>query len=182
MDPELSEPDLPRTAKVRQEALRTGWTTGACSAAAAKAAARLLAGEAAPPEVDIALPEPFQGRERIPFAIERAETDADRTWAEAVVVKDAGDDPDVTDGAHVTVRLAWADDPGVSFRAGDGVGTVTKPGLGLDVGGPAINAVPRTMIAASIGEEIDPQERGVICTISVPGGEAMARKTTNGRL
>ena len=178
--PELREPDLPRTAKVRTRALRTGWTTGACSAAAAKAAAVVLAGGPPPATVEIPLPVPFRGSDRATFAVERAGTIGDE--AEAVVVKDAGDDPDVTHGAHLTVRLTWADEPGVGFRAGPGVGTATKPGLGLPVGEAAINGTPRRMIAAAIGEVLDLEERGVTCTISVPGGEAMARKTTNARL
>ena len=178
--PELREPDLPRTAKVRTRALRTGWTTGACSAAAAKAAAVVLAGGPPPATVEIPLPVPFRGSDRATFAVERAGTIGDE--AEAVVVKDAGDDPDVTDRAHLTVRLARADEPGVGFRAGPGVGTATKPGLGLPVGEAAINGTPRRMIAAAIGEVLDLEERGVTCTISVPGGEAMARKTTNARL
>ncbi|MEX0659941.1 MAG: cobalt-precorrin-5B (C(1))-methyltransferase, partial [Egibacteraceae bacterium] len=103
-------------------------------------------------------------------------------WAEAVVVKDAGDDPDVTDGAHLTVRLEPAAEPGITFHAGDGVGTVTKPGLGLEVGGPAINPTPRRMIAQAVGEVVDLERVGVACTITVPGGQTMARKTTNRRL
>jgi cobalt-precorrin-5B (C1)-methyltransferase len=180
--PELREPELPRTAKVRPKALRTGWTTGACSAAAAKAAALVLAGAPAPATVDIPLPQPFRGSDRAAFPVQRAERDPDGGWAEAVVVKDAGDDPDVTHGAHLTVRLAWSATPGLTFHAGEGVGTVTKPGLGLEVGGPAINPVPRQMLAAAIGEVLDLAGRGVSCTVSVPGGEVMARKTTNRRL
>ena len=176
-DPQLREPDLPRTAKVRDNALRTGWTTGACSAAAAKGAALLLRGDSAPATVDIPLPQPFQGSDRATFAIHA--THRGETWAEAVVVKDAGDDPDVTHGAHLTVRLERSDLPGVTFAAGEGVGTVTKPGLGLEVGGPAINPVPRQMITAAVREVLDADVR---VTISVPGGEKMARKTTNARL
>jgi cobalt-precorrin-5B (C1)-methyltransferase len=180
--PELREPDLPRTAKVRTRALRTGWTTGACSAAAAKAAALLLAGAEPPATVEIPLPKPFKGSDRATFAVERAERAPDGAWAEAVVVKDAGDDPDVTHGAHLTVRLAWTDTEGIAFAAGEGVGTATRPGLGLPVGEPAINGTPRRMIAAAIAEALDVGGRGLRCTISVPGGERMARKTTNARL
>ncbi|MGH3665405.1 MAG: cobalt-precorrin-5B (C(1))-methyltransferase [Egibacteraceae bacterium] len=180
VDPGLREPGLPRTAKVRDKALRTGWTTGACSAAAAKAAAILLKGQEQSSHVDIPLPVPFQGSDRATFAVERAGAGDD--WVEAVVVKDAGDDPDVTHGAHLTVRLRWRDEPGVGFEGGDGVGTVTKPGLGLPVGEPAINGVPRQMVTAAIDEVIDLDHRGVVCTISVPDGERMARKTTNRRL
>jgi cobalt-precorrin-5B (C1)-methyltransferase len=179
-DPELREPDLPRTMKERPHALRTGWTTGACSAAAAKAAALLLRDGAAPAEVDIPLPRPFQGNDRATFAVARAE--AGDGWAEAVVVKDAGDDPDVTDKAQLMVRLEPLAAPEVEFRAGEGVGTVTKPGLGLEVGGPAINPVPRRMISQAVGEVLHLDVGGVRVTISVPDGERMARKTTNRRL
>jgi cobalt-precorrin-5B (C1)-methyltransferase len=172
----LREPDLPRTAKVRTGPLRSGWTTGTCAAAAAKAAAVVLAGGDPPADVEIALP---AGR-RVTFAVEQAT--CDQGWAEAVVVKDAGDDPDVTHGAHLTVRLIPGAGPGVVWRAGEGVGTVTKPGLGLDVGGPAINPVPRAQITAAIGEVLDLGTCGVACEIRVPGGEWMARRTTNARL
>ncbi|MGH8903286.1 MAG: cobalt-precorrin-5B (C(1))-methyltransferase [Egibacteraceae bacterium] len=187
MSSDLHEPDLPRTAKMRTGPLRSGWTTGTCSAAAAKAAAILLAGDPPPSGVEVALPDssgalprtPSPGR-RVTFPVARtAQGDG---WAEAVVIKDAGDDPDVTHGAHLTVRLRTTDEPGVAYRAGEGVGTVTKPGLGLEVGGPAINPVPRAQIAAAIGEVLDLDRQGVVCEIRVPGGERMARKTTNARL
>lgn len=186
-DRSLREPDLPRTAKERPEALRTGWTTGACSAAAAKAAATALAGEPLPATVAIPLPEPFEGRDRVDFAVHRGAVDPGDppAWAEAVVVKDAGDDPDVTHGAHLTVRLeplGGSAEPGLAFAAGDGVGTATKPGLGLPVGEPAINGTPRAMIAAAVGEVVDVERCAWRCTISVPDGQAMAKKTTNRRL
>ncbi len=172
--PELREPDLPRTAKVRPKALRTGWTTGTCASAAAKAAAQLLATGEPPAWVEVGLP----SGQRVTFAVESAFRDADA--ATAVVVKDAGDDPDVTDGAHLTATVSWRADPGVELDGGEGVGVVTKPGLGLTVGGPAINPVPRKMIIQAVGEVVG--ERGVRVVISVPGGERMARKTTNRRL
>jgi cobalt-precorrin-5B (C1)-methyltransferase len=176
-EPELREPDLPRTAKVRQGALRTGWTTGTCASAAAKAAAQLLVAGEAPGWVEVGLP---SGR-RVTFAVERCELVADGA-ARAVVVKDAGDDPDVTHGAHLTATVSWLPAPagGVELAGGDGVGTVTRPGLGLDVGGPAINPVPRLMIAQAVTEVVG--DRGVHVEISVPDGERMARKTTNRRL
>ena len=102
--------------------------------------------------------------------------------ARAAVVKDAGDDPDVTNGAHVTVTatFAAAGAPGtVDLAAGPGVGIVTLPGLGLPVGAPAINPVPRRMIRAAVAEVTD---RALALSISVPGGEAMAAKTSNARL
>ena len=173
--PELREPDLPRTAKVRQKALRTGWTTGTCSSAAAKAAAHLLATGEPPSYVEVALP---SGR-RVTFAVERCAA-LPGGAAVAAVVKDAGDDPDVTHGAHLTATVRWTGGAEVELAGGEGVGVVTKPGLGLEVGGPAINPVPRAMITQAVREELG--ERGAQVTISVPGGEKMARKTTNRRL
>jgi cobalt-precorrin-5B (C1)-methyltransferase len=102
--------------------------------------------------------------------------------AQAVVVKDAGDDPDVTHGARLTATVRWRDEPGIVLDGGVGVGVVTKPGLGLELGGPAINPVPRAMITQAVGEAVDLGARGVIVIISVPDGERMARKTTNARL
>ncbi len=169
----------PSMARAKSEKLRTGWTTGACSAAAAKAAASALASGEPQARVDIKLPKKGEER-RVEFPVERCEMGD--SWAEAVVVKDAGDDPDVTDGAHLTVRVSWKDGPGLDLDRGEGVGLVTKPGLGLEVGGPAINETPRRMISYSVREALDPQERGVRVVISVPGGEGMAEKTTNARL
>ena len=176
----ITEPSMPPSmAKAKSEKLRTGWTTGACSAAAAKAAARALASGEPQTRVDIKLPKKGEER-RVAFPVERC--DLGGSWAEAVVVKDAGDDPDVTDGAHLTARVSWKDGPGLDLDRGEGVGLVTKPGLGLEVGGPAINDTPRRMISYSVREVLDPRERGVRVVISVPGGEGMAEKTTNGRL
>ncbi|MFG3707132.1 cobalt-precorrin-5B (C(1))-methyltransferase [Micromonospora sp. NPDC047670] len=176
-EPPLREPDLPRTAKVRPTALRTGWTTGACATAAAKAAVTALVTGVPQREVEIGLP---AGR-RVTFPVARCEVDAG-TSAEAVVVKDAGDDPDVTHGAELTVTVGWRDEPGLRLDGGPGVGTVTKPGLGLPVGGPAINETPRRMIGQAVAEVVDLAEVGVRVVVSVPRGEIMARKTTNRRL
>ena len=175
-DPELREPDLPRTAKVRKQALRTGWTTGTCAAAAAKAAATALATGETQKTVEIGLPD---GR-RVSFPVDTCTLS--ETRAEAVVVKDAGDDPDVTHGARLTATVRWREHPGIDLQGGVGVGVVTKPGLGLELGAPAINPVPRTMITQSVGEAVDLARRGIEVTISVPDGERMARKTTNARL
>ncbi|WP_101254480.1 cobalt-precorrin-5B (C(1))-methyltransferase [Streptomyces barkulensis] len=175
--PKLREPDLPRTAKQRPKALRTGWTTGTCASAAARAAALHLVTGEPQPWVEVALP---SGR-RVTFAVERsAELRPGRT--EAVVVKDAGDDPDVTHGSHLTATVSWRGEPGIELHGGVGVGVVTRPGLGLEVGGPAINPVPRAMISQAVGEVVDTAERGVDVTISVPDGEKRARRTTNARL
>jgi cobalt-precorrin-5B (C1)-methyltransferase len=195
---ELREPDLPRTAKVRRRGLRTGWTTGTCAAAAAKAAATALVTREVQDAVEIGLP---SGR-RVSFPVEScqlwpAEAAPDGAHAdgpvsgaagsgalraEAVVVKDAGDDPDVTDGARLTASVSWRGEAGLELDGGIGVGVVTKPGLGLELGGPAINPVPRKMITEAVGEAVDLADRGLRVIISVPDGERMARKTTNGRL
>jgi cobalt-precorrin-5B (C1)-methyltransferase len=176
--PELREPNLPASARrVANSKLRRGWTTGTCATAAAKAACLLLRDGDAPGEVEVPLPRSDQ---RPSFAVERCELDGDA--AVGVVVKDAGDDPDVTHGAHLTARVALRDAPGLELRGGPGVGTVTKPGLGLDVGGPAINAGPRAQIAAAVAEVFDTGEVGVVVEVSVPGGEKMARRTSNPRL
>lgn len=177
--PELAEPDLPRTARVKKRALRTGWTTGTCASAAAKAAAlTLLEGPPAPEVVEVALP----GGRRVRFDVDRADVLVSPPGAVAVVVKDAGDDPDVTDGARLTATVSLRDDPGLVLDGGEGVGTVTKPGLGLEVGAPAINDTPRRMIRQAVSEVVDLAETGMRVVVSVPGGEVMARKTTNRRL
>ena len=180
-DGELREPDLPRTAKVRKKALRTGWTTGTCASAAAKAAVLTLVDRRPVEVVEVALP---SGR-RVTFATAESAVTTARDGSDrgrAVVVKDAGDDPDVTHGAHITATADWRAAAGLDLDGGEGVGVVTKPGLGLELGGPAINPVPRAMITQAVGEAVDLRERGVRVVISVPDGERMARKTTNARL
>jgi cobalt-precorrin-5B (C1)-methyltransferase len=175
---ELREPNLPASARrVATGKLRKGWTTGSCSAAAAKAACLLLRDGEVPDQVEIPL---VKGEQRARFVVERCEQDGNA--AVAVVVKDAGDDPDVTHGAHLTARVELAERPGIELRGGDGVGTVTREGLGLDVGGPAINAGPRRQIEAAVREVLDLDELGVTVELSVPGGEKMARRTSNPRL
>ncbi|HEX4237872.1 MAG TPA: cobalt-precorrin-5B (C(1))-methyltransferase [Xanthobacteraceae bacterium] len=163
----------------QQRALRRGWTTGTCAAAAAKAAfAALVTGEF-PDPVAVTLPR----GERPSFAL--AMTRMADNAATAGVIKDAGDDPDVTHGALIcaTVRLG-APGTGVTFRAGEGVGTVTRAGLPLAPGEPAINPVPRRMIADAIAETATTSGRAADAEveISIPGGEAMAAKTLNARL
>ncbi len=155
--------------------LRSGITTGACAAAAAKAAALMLVEGAAPAAVEIGLP----GGQTIRVAVASAQVCRDGAAASAAVRKDAGDDPDVTDGLEVVATVAWAAGAEVTFAAGEGVGTVTKPGLQVPPGEPAINPAPRRMIAAAI-RDVTP--RGVRVEIAVPGGREVARQTFNPRL
>ena len=168
----------------RQRGNRTGFTTGACSAAAARAATLgLLTGEV-PKEIVCRLP---NGQEvRFAVAEGRIEGEGTARSARAVIVKDAGDDPDATNGAHLTadVRLLPDSAGEIVLKGGVGVGVVTKEGLGLQVGGPAINPVPRRNIGDNLraiaGSLLD--QHGLEVTLSVPGGEEMAKKTLNGRL
>lgn len=164
--------------------LRHGYTTGACAAAAAKGAAQMLREQRPVDEVEIVLPRGETARFRLQGQA------FDEQSASCHVVKDAGDDPDVTNGAeiHVTVRGERLRRPGgttmVFVRGGVGVGRVTKPGLAVAVGEPAINPVPLRMITEAV--------KGVyalVCiphvlyvTVSIPNGEELARKTLNARL
>jgi cobalt-precorrin-5B (C1)-methyltransferase len=173
----LSEPNLPASARNAATTLRKGWTTGICSAAAAKAALLCLRSQRPCFEVDVPLP----GTEkRHTFSVKRCVLRKDQ--AVCVVVKDAGDDPDVTHGAHLTATVRARRQPGIELAGGTGVGVVTKPGLGLEVGTAAINSAPREQITDAIAEVIDLSCEGVCVTISVPDGERMARRTTNPRL
>jgi len=163
----------------QERPLRRGWTTGTCAAAAAKAAfAALVTGEF-PDPVEVTLPR----GERPSFAL--ATTHRENGAATAGVIKDAGDDPDVTHGALVlaTVR-AGRPGGGVIFRAGEGVGTVTRAGLPVPPGEPAINPVPRRMIRDAIAEVAAAagQAADADVEISIPGGETLAQKTLNPRL
>ncbi len=159
--------------------MRKGWTTGACAAAGVQAAYSALLTGRFPDPVTIRLPK----GEEPSFPLSEKHLDISR--ATVGIVKDAGDDPDVTDGARIVVTVVTAPEgTGVRFRAGAGVGTVTRPGLELDIGEPAINPAPRRMmedivasLAAAHGAPGD-----VEITVSIPGGEALAEKTTNGRL
>lgn len=157
--------------------LRRGWTTGACATAATRAALTRLWGGDWPDPVTIHLPR----GETPSFALShRAEGPG---WAEAGIIKDAGDDPDVTHGAMIVARVA-ASEGGVVFRAGEGVGIVTKPGLPIGVGEPAINPVPRAMMDEVVADLAAAHGRApdVTITISVPDGAAIALKTWNPRL
>lgn len=159
--------------------LRRGWTTGACATAAAKAAFWGWRTGEFPDPVEIALP----GGSRPTFALACHERTPDGAFA--AIVKDAGDDPDVTHGALVVASVrAGSIGSGVTFRAGPGVGTVTRTGLPLLVGEPAINPVPRQMIRDALAEAVEKVGGAgdIEVEISIPGGEALAARTLNGRL
>ena len=168
--------------------LKSGFTTGACAAAAAKAAARLLLTKDISTSIDI----PFPDGSRVSFLLSDCYTK--NTRAIASVIKDAGDDPDVTNKAEIiaTVRIAEKTDPSnnsnIMVVGGEGVGVVTKPGLSVAVGLHAINPVPMQMIQDSVLEVIDDLKRvqqfsdSLEVEISVPRGELLAKKTLNKRL
>ncbi len=163
---------------VRRRKLRRGYTTGSCATAAATAATRALLAQQPQEDVTIHLPAGVDAT----FRLERCCFDA--RAAECAVIKDAGDDPDVTHLAEVVARVEFRDGPGIELAGGAGVGVVTRPGLGLAVGGPAINPVPRRMIgehvSAAAGCAL--REQGLRVEISMPRGEELARRTLNGRL
>ncbi|MFB9840597.1 cobalt-precorrin-5B (C(1))-methyltransferase CbiD, partial [Actinoallomurus acaciae] len=117
---------------------------------------------------------------RVTFAADSRLIHADR--AAAVVIKDAGDDPDVTHGARPTAPALRRDEPGIEPDGGIGAGVVTKPGLGPEPGGAVVDPVPHKMIEQAVGESVDLKMRGVRVVISVPDGEKTARRTTNERL
>lgn len=162
---------------------RQGFSTGTCAAAAAKAAARVLMEGTCPATVEVFLPDGTM----VEFPVlEPCLADG---WGQARVRKDAGDDPDMTHGLVVVGEVTWAEEKpwarpeeraeAISFEAGEGVGRVTKPGLSLPPGEPAINPVPRAMILRAVREVTD---RPVRVRIGIPGGEEIARRTFNPRL
>ncbi|MGB3209987.1 MAG: cobalt-precorrin-5B (C(1))-methyltransferase CbiD [Desulforhopalus sp.] len=169
---------------VVKKRLRSGFTTGSCAAAAAKAAAFAMVNRRCPESVEI----PFPDGSRIRFAIHDCQLADD--CATASVIKDAGDDPDVTNKAEIQATVKSCHLSGDSVQSillgdillcgGKGIGTVTKPGLAVEVGQPAINPVPRQMIVDAVQEIIKDQK--VTVTISIPRGEELALKTLNSRL
>lgn len=189
--------------------LRSGFTTGACATAAAKAALLALLGREVGETVDILFPDGENlslpvvlqhsrcgaagaglveksgflvagapdRHEGSDFALGKPPRKGDS--ATAIVVKDAGDDPDVTHGRQIVATVAFSDEPGIHFLQGEGVGRVTLPGLGLPIGGPAINRVPRQMMEQNLSALYD---GGLDVTISVPGGRELAQRTFNPKL
>lgn len=168
--------------------LRSGYTTGACAAAASKAAALLLVTGVVQDTVVI----PFPDGSRVTFTIVQSRfTDPDRQVAMACVIKDAGDDPDVTNGTRIESSVQYgikdaAREESLVIHGGTGVGRVTKRGLAVSVGQPAINPVPRKMIRAAVTEALISGDKEKDCcldiTISIPEGERLAEKTLNYRL
>ena len=160
---------------VEKRGLRKGFTTGCCAAAAAKAAAMGAVSGAIPDKVEIFLP----SGKRAAFQICDAEI-AERT-GRCSVVKDAGDDPDVTHGMKIVAEVTITSSRSIKICGGEGIGTVTKPGLQVPIGEAAINPVPRAMIRREV-EAVLPPGSGARVVISVPGGEQVAQKTFNPRL
>ena len=163
--------------------MRTGYTTGSCAAAASKAAVQALLTGNPVTESRIHLP---VGRD-VTFQVLRCQWSDDGERVTCVVIKDGGDDPDVTHGAEICSTV-WRnpEDSGVRIVGGPGVGTVTRPGTGIEVGEPAVTRVPRRMISEAVGEAASGQgldaDTGFFVQISVTDGEEIALKTTNSRL
>jgi len=168
--------------KKKERGTRKGFTTGACSAAAARAATLGLLTGKVPEIVECLLP----NGEKVNFTV--TEAFCDEQSAHAVVIKDAGDDPDCTDKAPLTADVCFNSDSNninsIQLKGGIGVGTITMKGLGLDVGGPAINPIPRKNIEENVrlvaADAL--KSSGLDITISVPGGVEMSKKTLNYRL
>ena len=166
--------------KKKEKGTRKGYTTGACSAAAARAATLGLITGTVPETVECILP----NGEKVNFSVTDASCNGQS--AHAVVIKDAGDDPDCTDKAPLTADVCFNKNEinRVVLKGGIGVGTITMKGLGLEVGGPAINPVPRKNIEDNIRLVATDvlKTTGLEVTISVPGGIEMSKKTLNYRL
>lgn len=159
------------------KALRRGWTTGSCAAAASQAAAVLLLTGIAPPEIHLHTP----GGVTFILSVEAAHMDGES--AVCTVQKDSGDDPDITNGVRITASVCRADS-GTAIEGGVGVGRVTRPGLAMPVGEAAINPGPRAQIKAAVGcaAEQNGYHGGFSVIISVEDGEALAAQTYNGHL
>ncbi|XEC96084.1 cobalt-precorrin-5B (C(1))-methyltransferase [Paenibacillus tarimensis] len=164
--------------ETEEKPLRHGFTTGACAAAAAKAAVTMLITQEKAEHSEIWLPAGFYHS----FEIIECEITAD--MARCATIKDGGDDPDATHKAKIVCTVTWRDEEGIELDGGTGVGRVTKPGLPVNVGEAAINPVPRRMITKAVQEVLNEYEahRGVRVVISVPDGEEIAKKTLNARL
>ncbi len=162
------------TVRRGEKTMRRGYTTGLCAAAAARGAVLALLGR---PADQVSAWTAREEEVRLPLCDRRT----DGEWGEAGVVKDAGDDPDVTDGVTVRAKARLRTEPGLVFRAGAGVGTVTRAGLAMPVGEAAINPGPRRLITRAVADLLPPGF-GLEVVVSVPGGEEVARRTFNPRL
>ena len=164
---------------VKEKKLRTGYTTGSSAAAASKAALLSIIGQQKIEKVRITLPK----KGTIEIMVNSCHFEEDK--ARCSVIKDGGDDPDVTHGAEIIAELALTNNKNeIEIDGGDGVGIVSKPGLGLEINRPAINPVPKKMIAGNIrevGEEIL-KKNGIRVVISVPKGRELGPKTDNPRI
>jgi len=168
--------DAPEKSKGK---LRTGFTTGTCATAASKAGILAIINQQSLNNVDVILPK----RDKINIQINSCNFSKDN--AQCSVIKDGGDDPDVTHGAEIFVDISLTDKIGsIEIDGGKGVGRVTKPGLGLEIGTAAINPTPKKMILENIqevGEEVL-GKNGIKIVVSVPTGEELAKKTDNPRI
>ena len=168
--------DAPEKSKGK---LRTGFTTGTCATAASKAGILAIINQQSLNSVDVILPK----RDKINIQINSCNFSKDN--AQCSVIKDGGDDPDVTHGAEIFVDISLTDTIGsIEIDGGKGVGRVTKPGLGLEIGTAAINPTPKKMILENIqevGEEVL-GKNGIKIVVSVPTGEELAKKTDNPRI
>lgn len=172
----MRELDLYLTAGGKR--LRCGYTTGTCAAAAARAAADLLLARLTVPSVVVSTPA------GVDVTVDVETSEQGLGWARCSVRKDAGDDPDVTDGVLVFARVSFAANGGIAIEGGEGVGRVTKPGLDQPVGAAAINSVPRAMIAQTLQESAMAYgyTGGLQVEISIPQGVELAQRTFNPRL
>ena len=161
--------------------LRMGFTTGSCAAAASKAALIMLLTGTDIHNVSIMTPKGIAYNAEI-VGIDK---EIEKGYVSCAVIKDGGDDPDVTTGSMIYAKVELKDEPGIIIDGGEGVGRVTKPGLDQPIGEAAINSVPRKMITENISDvlkEYDQADKGVKVTISVPGGDELAKKTFNPKL
>lgn len=171
-------PKLEYYIPVGRQRLRCGYTTGTCAAAAARGAAQALLTGIRPAGVEIDTPAGVR------VQVELLDWSAGADWAMCAVEKDGGDDPDVTDGMRIYARVSRRSDGTLRVDGGEGVGRVTRPGLDQPPGAAAINSTPRRMIAEQLAAALREagDHGGLEAVISVPGGEALARKTFNPRL